>query len=92
VGKAGGGEAWATGSAATVRAEMTEAAAKTVASNRRRNWRVLFTGAPFSVVMTVGEPSNHHVSEMIDSCDIAQAQGTNVGVKTTLKTRLKHQW
>jgi hypothetical protein len=92
VGNAGGGEAWSTGSAATVRAEMTVVAAKTVASNRRRTWRVLFTGAPFFVVMTVGELSNDHIPEMIDSCDIAQAQGTNVGVKTTLKTGLKRQW
>jgi hypothetical protein len=42
--------------------------------------------------MTIGESSNDQVFEMIACCDIAQAQGTNVGVKAALKTRPNRQW
>jgi hypothetical protein len=42
--------------------------------------------------MIVGEPSNDHIFEVIDICDLAQAQGTNVGVKAALKKPPKHQW
>jgi hypothetical protein len=86
------GDVASTGSAMAVLAQMTVVATKTVASNRRRDLRVLFTEAPFFVVMILGEPSNDPISEMIDVCDSARAQRTNVGVKAALKSQPKHQW
>jgi hypothetical protein len=86
-GAAGGGMASLVGSALAVLAESANVATKTVASNRRRDWRVLFTEAPLFVGVIVAEPANDHISEMTEFCDIAQAQRTNAGVKAALKNQ-----